>query len=114
MIIIIINSLITFVINNKTIIGNMMMMMTKNPEDIATEDLAIAKSSVAISSAHHPDGLPPRPHLLQPYNPQPPASSNFPLPIAILAQIIYVLTKSKEMFLGSRPVRSNLSIKMLG
>ena len=37
----------------------MMIMMTKNPEDIATEDLAIssvAKSSVAISSAHHDDG----------------------------------------------------------
>ena len=30
-----------------------MMMMTTNPEDIATEDLAIARSSVAISSAHH-------------------------------------------------------------
>ena len=30
-----------------------MMMMTKNPEYIATEDLAIAKSTVAISSAHH-------------------------------------------------------------
>ena len=27
-------------------------MMTTNLEDIATEDLAIAKSSVAISSAH--------------------------------------------------------------
>ena len=31
----------------------LMMMMTTNPEDIAKEDLAIAKSSVAISSAHH-------------------------------------------------------------
>ena len=29
--------------------------MTTNPEDIATEDLAAAKSSVAISSAHHSD-----------------------------------------------------------
>ena len=27
--------------------------MTTNPEDIATEDLAIAKFAVAISSAHH-------------------------------------------------------------
>ena len=33
----------------------MMMMMTTNPEYLATEDLAIAKSSVAISSAHHDD-----------------------------------------------------------
>ena len=32
-----------------------MMMMTTNLEYIATEDLAIAKSSVAISSAHHDD-----------------------------------------------------------
>ena len=39
--------------NNKIIIVNMMMMMTTNPEYLATEDLAIAKSSVAISSAHH-------------------------------------------------------------
>ena len=38
--------------NNKIIIVNMMMMMTTNPEYLATEDLAIAKSSVAISSAH--------------------------------------------------------------
>ena len=30
----------------------MMMMMATNPEDIAAEDLAIAKSAVAISSAH--------------------------------------------------------------
>ena len=30
-------------------------MMITNPEDKATEDLAIAKSSVAISSAHHDD-----------------------------------------------------------
>ena len=29
------------------------MVMTPNPEDIATEDLATAKFSVAISSAHH-------------------------------------------------------------
>ena len=29
-----------------------MMIMTANPEDIAREDLAIARSSVAISSAH--------------------------------------------------------------
>ena len=28
-------------------------MTTTNPEDKATENLAIAKSSVAISSAHH-------------------------------------------------------------
>ena len=35
------------------IIDISMMMVTKNPEDIATDDLAIAKSSVAISSAHH-------------------------------------------------------------
>ena len=53
--------------NNKTIIVNMMMMMMimmiimmmmmmmTNPEYIATEHLAIAKSSVAISSAHHYD-----------------------------------------------------------
>ena len=40
--------------NNKTIIVNMMMMMT-HLEYIATEDLATAKSSVAISSAHHDD-----------------------------------------------------------
>ena len=33
----------------------MMMMMTTNPEYLATEDLAIAKSSVAISSAHQDD-----------------------------------------------------------
>ena len=31
----------------------MMMMMTTNLEYIATEDLSIAKSTVAISSAHH-------------------------------------------------------------
>ena len=31
----------------------MMMMMTMNPEYIAREDLAIDKSCVAISSAHH-------------------------------------------------------------
>ena len=31
----------------------LMMMMTMNPADIALEDLAKAKSSVAISSAHH-------------------------------------------------------------
>ena len=42
-------------INNKIIIVNMMMMMTTNPEYLATEDLAIAKSSVAISSAHQDD-----------------------------------------------------------
>ena len=41
--------------NNKIIIVNMMMMMTTNPEYLATEDLAIAKSSVAISSAHRVD-----------------------------------------------------------
>ena len=33
----------------------MMMMMTTNLEYIATEDLSIAKSTVAISSAHHDD-----------------------------------------------------------
>ena len=32
-----------------------MMMMTTNPEDIATADLGIARSSVAISSANHED-----------------------------------------------------------
>ena len=31
-------------------------MMTTNPKDIATEDLTIAKPSVAISSAHHGGG----------------------------------------------------------
>ena len=30
--------------------------MTTNPKDIATEDLTIAKPSVAISSAHHGGG----------------------------------------------------------
>ena len=30
-------------------------MMTTNPDDIATEDSVIAKSSVAISSAHRDD-----------------------------------------------------------
>ena len=51
MMIIIINIAITIDINT-----NMMRIkMTKNPEDIAMEDLAIAKSSVAISSAHHDD-----------------------------------------------------------
>ena len=33
----------------------MMMMMTTNLEYIATEDLSIAKSTVAISSAHQYD-----------------------------------------------------------
>ena len=32
------------------------MMMTMNPEYIAKEDLATAKSFVAIASAHHNDG----------------------------------------------------------
>ena len=41
--------------NPKKIIIANMMMMTKNPEYIATEDLAIAKSTVAISSAHRDD-----------------------------------------------------------
>ena len=31
----------------------MMMMMTTNPEYIVTDDLGLAKSSVAVSSAHH-------------------------------------------------------------
>ena len=54
MMIIIINIAITIDINTNIFITNMMMIkMTKNPEDIAMEDLAIAKSSVAISSAHH-------------------------------------------------------------
>ena len=40
--------------NKKIVIPNMMMMMmTTNLEYIATEDLSIAKSTVAISSAHH-------------------------------------------------------------
>ena len=56
MMIIIINIAITIDSNTKIFITNMMMKkMTKNPEDIAMEDLAIAKSSVAISSAHHDD-----------------------------------------------------------
>ena len=54
MMIIIINIAITIDISTNIFITNMMMIkMTKNPEDIAMEDLAIAKSSVAISSAHH-------------------------------------------------------------
>ena len=36
------------ILNNQTIISNMMMMMTKNPDDIPTGDLPIG-----ISSAHH-------------------------------------------------------------
>ena len=32
-----------------------MIMKTTNPNDIVTEDLAIPKSSKAISSAHHDD-----------------------------------------------------------
>ena len=53
MIIIIINIAITIDSNTKILITNMMMKkVTKNAEDIAMEDLAIAKCSVAISSAH--------------------------------------------------------------
>ena len=56
MMIIIINIAITIDINTNIFITNMMMIkMTKNPEDIAMEDFAIAKSSVAISSAHRCD-----------------------------------------------------------
>ena len=44
------------VIENKIIIANlMMMMMTTNPEYITMVEIAIAKSSVAISSAPHDD-----------------------------------------------------------
>ena len=33
--------------------NTLVMMITMNPMGIATEDLAVAKPSVAISSAHH-------------------------------------------------------------
>ena len=56
MMILIIKIAITIDINTNIYITNMIVIkMTKNTEDIAMEDLAIAKSSVAISSAHRDD-----------------------------------------------------------
>ena len=48
-----------------------MIMKTTNPKDIVTEDLAITKSSKAISSAHHHDH-----HLLLPHHHAPPRRQN--------------------------------------